>query len=142
MIKIDNLHKQYGDNQVLKGISISINSGEVVSIIGPSGSGKSTLLSLLTGILSPTEGTVSINGTDINQLTSNQRDRFRADNIGYIFQQFNLLPYLSVIDNVILPYQFSSKKELSKQDLIKNTYFQSNKNAPLYPHKEYAELIL
>lgn len=93
--------------------------GTKVFIKGPSGSGKSTLLSLLTGILSPTEGTVSINGTDINQLTSNQRDRFRADNIGYIFQQFNLLPYLSVIDNVILPYQFSSKKELSKQDLIK-----------------------
>ena len=92
--------------------------GTKVFIKGPSGSGKSTLLSLLTGILSPTEGTVNINGTDINQLTSNQRDRFRADNIGYIFQQFNLLPYLSVIDNVILPYQFSSKESLSKQELI------------------------
>lgn len=92
--------------------------GTKVFIKGPSGSGKSTLLSLLTGILAPTEGTVIINGTDIEQLTSNQRDRFRADNIGYIFQQFNLLPYLSVIDNVILPYQFSSKKALSKPELI------------------------
>ena len=108
-------------NQTERTLDISSyqqQQGTKVFIKGPSGSGKSTLLSLLTGILSPTEGTVSINGTDINQLTSNQRDRFRADNIGYIFQQFNLLPYLSVIDNVILPYQFSSKKELSKQDLI------------------------
>ncbi len=92
--------------------------GTKIFIKGPSGSGKSTLLSLLTGILSPTKGTVIIDGTDINQLTSNQRDQFRADNIGYIFQQFNLLPYLSVIDNVILPYQFSSKNEYSKSELI------------------------
>ncbi|MUK63610.1 ABC transporter ATP-binding protein [Aliivibrio fischeri] len=91
--------------------------GNKLFIKGPSGSGKSTLLSLLTGILSPTSGCVNINGTDINQLSSNQRDRFRADNIGYIFQQFNLLPYLSVIDNVILPYQFSSKKTLSIKEL-------------------------
>lgn len=92
--------------------------GKKVFIKGPSGSGKSTLLSLLTGILSPTSGSIVINGTDIQTLSSNQRDRFRADNIGYIFQQFNLLPYLSVIDNVILPYQFSSQKNASKHALI------------------------
>ncbi|MUK76148.1 ATP-binding cassette domain-containing protein [Aliivibrio fischeri] len=97
--------------------SFTQKQGNKLFIKGPSGSGKSTLLSLLTGILSPTSGCVNINGTDINQLSSNQRDRFRADNIGYIFQQFNLLPYLSVIDNVILPYQFSSKKTLSIKEL-------------------------
>lgn len=95
----------------------SQKQGNKLFIKGPSGSGKSTLLSLLTGIVSPTSGSVIINGTDINHLSSNQRDSFRADNIGYIFQQFNLLPYLSVIDNVVLPYQFSSKSKLSKKEL-------------------------
>ncbi len=119
IIELSNL-TFYWPNQTERTLDIPIyqqKQGSKVFIKGPSGSGKSTLLSLLTGILSPTEGTVIINGVDINQLTSNQRDRFRADNIGYIFQQFNLLPYLSVIDNVILPYQFSSKKSLSKQEL-------------------------
>lgn len=92
--------------------------GTKIFIKGPSGSGKSTLLSLLTGILLPTSGDIYINGTKINQLPSNQRDKFRADNIGYIFQQFNLLPYLSVIDNVILPTQFSSQPNQPKKELI------------------------
>ena len=92
--------------------------GTKTFIKGPSGSGKSTLLSLLTGILLPTSGDIYINGTRINRLSSNQRDRFRADNIGYIFQQFNLLPYLSVIDNITLPTQFSSKHKQSKTKLI------------------------
>ncbi|PWI33637.1 methionine ABC transporter ATP-binding protein [Vibrio albus] len=92
---------------VLSFSQLNIKHNEHVFIKGPSGSGKSTLLGLLTGILSPQEGQVSILNTELNQLKQNQRDRFRADHIGYIFQQFNLLPYLSVIDNVILPCHFS-----------------------------------
>ncbi|WP_441257148.1 ABC transporter ATP-binding protein [Vibrio sp. Vf1514] len=81
---------------------------EHLFIKGPSGCGKSTLLSLLTGINPATSGAVCLLGQDMTQLKASARDRFRADHIGYIFQQFNLLPYLSVIDNVILPCQFSA----------------------------------
>lgn len=75
---------------------------------GPSGSGKSTLLSLLTGIHLPQSGRIQILGQNLTQLSGPKRDRFRADHLGYVFQQFNLLPYLSVLDNVLLPCQFSS----------------------------------
>lgn len=88
--------------------SLHIHAKEHLFIKGPSGCGKSTLLGLLTGINQAQQGEVSILGQDINQLSPRQRDKFRADHIGYIFQQFNLLPYLSVTDNVTLPCQFSS----------------------------------
>ena len=85
-----------------------ISSGERVFIQGPSGSGKSTLLNLLTGLLLPDAGSVSIAGSDISSLSAVKRDCFRADHIGFIFQQFNLLPYLSLIDNVMLACRFSA----------------------------------
>ncbi|MBD1557293.1 ABC transporter ATP-binding protein [Vibrio sp. S9_S30] len=91
---------------------------ERVFIKGPSGCGKSTLLGLLTGILTPQHGKITLLGETVSSLSQGQRDRFRADHIGYIFQQFNLLPYLSVIDNVLLPCQFSSiRKHNVKQSL-------------------------
>ncbi|WP_422127929.1 ABC transporter ATP-binding protein [Vibrio hannami] len=100
---------------------LTISQKEHVFIKGPSGSGKSTLLSLLTGILSPQQGNVSILGTDIAKLKQNQRDSFRADHIGYIFQQFNLLPYLSVLENVVLPCHFSKLRKTRAGDDIKAT---------------------
>ncbi len=75
--------------------------------MGESGSGKTTLLSLMCGFLNPLSGNISINGNTINQLSSKTRDEYRADNIGIIFQQFNLLPYANVVDNVLLPLYFS-----------------------------------
>ncbi|MGL6316063.1 ABC transporter ATP-binding protein [Vibrio sp. WXL103] len=92
----------------LKIAELKIPSGQHTFIKGPSGCGKSTLLSLLTGINQAESGQVSVLGNDLTTLSSRARDRFRADEIGYIFQQFNLLPYLSVIENVLLPCQFSS----------------------------------
>lgn len=89
---------------------LQVQRGEHLFIKGPSGCGKSTLLGLLTGINQAQNGSVTILGEDLSQLSSRQRDRFRADNIGYIFQQFNLLPYLSVIDNVTLPCRFSKQR--------------------------------
>ncbi|EIC9813317.1 ABC transporter ATP-binding protein [Vibrio alginolyticus] len=86
---------------------LHITQGEHVFIKGPSGCGKSTLLALLTGINTLTSGSLSVLDTDLASLSASQRDRFRANHIGYIFQQFNLLPYLNVLENVLLPCQFS-----------------------------------
>ncbi|MGR5128947.1 ABC transporter ATP-binding protein [Photobacterium swingsii] len=89
----------------------TVQQGEKVFLKGPSGSGKSTLLGLLSGISQPTSGEVSILGQKFSELKATQRDTFRADHIGYIFQMFNLLPYLSVLENVMLPCRFSSLRQ-------------------------------
>ncbi|OEF23041.1 ABC transporter ATP-binding protein [Vibrio rumoiensis] len=86
---------------------LTIPTQQHVFIKGPSGCGKSTLLSLLTGIITPQSGKITVLGQPLNQLNQARRDQFRSHHIGYIFQQFNLLPYLSVIDNVLLPCRFS-----------------------------------
>ncbi len=94
----------------LKIDELCVVQGEHLFIKGPSGCGKSTLLGLITGINVAQQGQVNVLGTDIGKLSQSKRDRFRADHLGYIFQQFNLLPYLSVVDNVTLPCRFSSKR--------------------------------
>lgn len=86
---------------------LHVPPGQTVFLHGPSGCGKSTLLGLLAGVLSPQSGRVSLLGQDWAALKPGQRDAFRADHVGVIFQQFNLLPYLSVLDNVTLPCRFS-----------------------------------
>ena len=93
---------------VLQVPALSVAAGERLLLQGPSGSGKSTLLSLAAGVLLPQAGTVTVLGHDWRAMPAGRRDRRRADHIGYIFQQFNLLPYLSVLDNVILPCRFSA----------------------------------
>jgi arginine/lysine/histidine transport system ATP-binding protein len=98
VIKIENLYKQFGDNEVLKGISTSINSGEVVSIIGPSGSGKSTFLRCINLLEVPTKGTVSVDGQSITDKNTNII-KVRQQ-IGMVFQHFNLFPHLNVLDNL------------------------------------------
>ena len=87
---------------------LHIDAGRSVFLHGPSGSGKSTLLGLLAGVLLPSRGQIRLLGTDWAALSGARRDAFRADHVGYIFQQFNLLPYLSVLDNVLLPCRFSA----------------------------------
>jgi putative ABC transport system ATP-binding protein len=89
---------------------LSIERGERVFIKGASGSGKSTLLSLLGGVILPQRGSVEILGRSLRDLSSASRDRFRADHIGFVFQMFNLLPYLSTVENVILPCRFSRRR--------------------------------
>ena len=90
--------------------SLSVQRGERLFIDGPSGSGKSTLLSLLGGVRVPRAGTVEVLGTVVNELKAARRDRFRADHIGFVFQLFNLVPYLSTLDNVMLPCRFSRRR--------------------------------
>ena len=92
--------------------SFAVQSGERVFLQGPSGSGKSTLLGLLGGVLQAQSGSVSVLGQDLTVLSAAQRDHYRAAHIGFIFQQFNLLPYLPVIDNVLLPLRFSAERSL------------------------------
>lgn len=98
MIKVENLYKQFGDNEVLKGITTNINSGEVVSIIGPSGSGKSTFLRCINLLEVPTKGTISIDGQSITDKNTNIL-KVRQQ-IGMVFQHFNLFPHLNVLDNL------------------------------------------
>jgi len=90
--------------------SLVLQSGDTVFLRGPSGCGKSTLLSLAAGVLLPDAGTVALLGQRWADLGASARDRHRADHLGYIFQQFNLLPYLSVLDNVRLPLRFSPRR--------------------------------
>jgi putative ABC transport system ATP-binding protein len=99
---------------------LSIQKGERVFIKGESGSGKTTLLSLLGGINLPDAGLIKLLGTDIAQLKQSRRDQFRADHIGFVFQLFNLIPYLSVIENITLACEFSSRRK-AKALLKSNT---------------------
>ncbi len=89
---------------------LAIRRGEKVFLKGPSGSGKTTLLGLVGGVLVSQKGSVSIAGTDFNTMKPSHRDQFRADHIGFIFQMFNLIPYLGVVENVMLPLKFSATR--------------------------------
>jgi ABC-type lipoprotein export system ATPase subunit len=113
MVDLRNVDKYYqsaaGDYHALKTVDLHINAGEFVSIIGKSGSGKSTLLNMITGIDRPTTGEVFVNGTGIHELTENQLAVWRGDNMGIIFQFFQLLPSLSLLQNVILPMDLAGK---------------------------------
>ena len=90
--------------------ALQVAPGDCLFIKGPSGSGKSTLLSLLSGVTTAVAGSVRVMGQELGRLGGVQRDHFRADHIGYIFQMFNLIPYLSVVDNVMLPCRFSARR--------------------------------
>ncbi len=98
------------DPLVLDIPELVVDSGEKLFVRGPSGGGKTTLLNLLGGVVEPEAGTVAILGTEIGALRGGARDAFRADHIGFVFQMFNLVPYLPLIDNVLLPCRFSARR--------------------------------
>ena len=110
IIDLRDVHKYYktvsGDFHALNSIDLQINAGEFVSVIGKSGSGKSTLLNMITGIDHPTSGEVYVNGTAVHKLNENQMARWRGKNLGIVFQFFQLLPTISVIENIMLPMDF------------------------------------
>jgi putative ABC transport system ATP-binding protein len=112
VIHIQHLRYRWPRSQrnVLEIESMHIAAGRHVFLFGDSGCGKSTLLGLMAGVLLPQAGRVEVLGQDWQTRSASQRDRFRADHVGYIFQQFNLLPYLSVRDNVLLPCRFSKHR--------------------------------
>ncbi|SES12872.1 putative ABC transport system ATP-binding protein [Gracilibacillus ureilyticus] len=119
ILQINNLSKSYGKGatavKALDNVSFSVNKGEFVAIIGPSGSGKSTLLHLLGGVDRPTSGQVLVENTDINQLNETQLAIFRRRQIGLIYQFYNLLPVLTVEENITLPLLLDQHKVDKKQ---------------------------
>ncbi|MBR6336160.1 MAG: ABC transporter ATP-binding protein [Ruminococcus sp.] len=115
MIKLDNIVKIYNPKksnefEALHGISAEINDGEMVAIIGKSGSGKSTLLNLLGGLDAPTEGKIYYNDTDISSMNDTELSKFRLQNIGFVFQFFDLIPELTAEENILLPSKLARKK--------------------------------
>ena len=98
--------------------AMAVMRGETVLLRGPSGSGKSTLLALLGGVMTPVHGSLGVLGNDLSTLSPRLRDRFRADHIGMLFQQFNLITYLSVIENVLFPCRSSARRRACSKALI------------------------
>ena len=111
-LQIKNLRFRYASasDDIIRIPEFRIERGETVFMFGPSGSGKTTLLSLIAGLFKPNEGSVSVLGRELTSMGAGTRDRFRAKEIGFIFQIFNLIPYLSVIQNVLLPCKFGRSK--------------------------------
>jgi len=110
LVHVDHVIKNFqgpaGAIHVLKGVNLLVNKGEFVGVRGPSGSGKSTLINMITGIDRPTDGSVRVAGQPIEKMSENELARFRGKHIGVIFQFFQLLPTLTVVENVMLPMDF------------------------------------
>ena len=135
-IELANICFNYPDrpnDPVLNIPSWSVKTAEQVFVCGPSGGGKSTLLGLLSGLLQPVDGELTVLNQRLDLMSSRQRDRFRAAHIGYVFQQFNLMPYLSAMDNVLLATRFSSHKGTSLvKDEIKTLFSTLNIDETLW----------
>ena len=114
ILKTEGLRKTYGTGEAkveaLRGIDLSVNKGEFLSIVGTSGSGKSTLLHMLGGLDRPSEGKVIIDGKDIFSLKDEELTIFRRRKIGFVFQAFNLVPVMSVYENIVLPIELDGEK--------------------------------
>src|SRR5438445_8086006 len=125
------LTRRYGEGETavdaLRGVDLTVRSGELVAVMGPSGSGKSTLMHILAGLDTPTSGTVSIAGTEITGLSDKKLTHLRRDHVGFVFQFFNLLPMLDAEENVVLPLSIAGTKpdkawldELLERTRLKN----------------------
>jgi putative ABC transport system ATP-binding protein len=108
LVQVENLRKEFGNVRALDGVSFRVDAGEWIAIMGPSGSGKTTLINILGGLDTPTAGQAVVDGTDVARLDEAGLTRFRAEKIGFIFQQFHLVPYLTAVENVMLAQYFHS----------------------------------
>ncbi|MFJ2177106.1 ABC transporter ATP-binding protein [Streptomyces sp. NPDC087851] len=107
VVRLDGVHKEYGEAKALDGMSLEIRAGDAVAVMGPSGCGKSTLLNMVAGLDRPTSGTVEVNGQDLGELNETGLALFRRRHIGMIFQFFNLIDDLPALDNVALAAQLT-----------------------------------
>lgn len=110
IIEMRGINKRFGQLEVLKGIDLDINKGEVVSIVGPSGAGKTTLLQIMGTLYKPDSGSVSINGEDVLRLKGNALSRFRNRHLGFVFQFHQLLPEFTALENVMIPAYIGGMK--------------------------------
>jgi putative ABC transport system ATP-binding protein len=114
VVRARELARRYGEGatsvEALRGVSLEVQAGELVAVMGPSGSGKSTLMHALAGLDKPTSGTVEIAGTEITSLSDAKLTRIRREHIGFVFQFFNLLPMLTAEENVVLPLSIAGEK--------------------------------
>lgn len=138
-IEIKNLKFSYdaasltSKDEILNISALEVKEGEIVFLYGPSGSGKSTLLELIAGVLKNKSGELNVCGKSLTQMSLAELDHFRAENVGYIFQSFNLIPYLSVLENIVLPYLFKKKDvdQTELTELIKNLGLTPYVNRPV-----------
>ena len=108
LVQVENLEKRFGDVRALDRVSFEIEAGEWIAIMGPSGSGKTSLINILGGLDQPTGGRVSVDGQEIGHLGERELTRYRSEKIGFVFQQFHLVPYLTAVENVMLAQYFHS----------------------------------
>ena len=120
MIKLEGITKSFGSLQVLKGIDLEINKGEIVSIVGPSGAGKTTLLQIMGTLDEPDAGNVQIDGTVVSRMKEKELSAFRNKNIGFVFQFHQLLPEFTALENVMIPAFIAgvSSKEANELDFM------------------------
>ncbi|MDG1346636.1 MAG: ABC transporter ATP-binding protein [Crocinitomicaceae bacterium] len=116
MLQAKNIYKKYGNLEILKGIDIDVESGEIVSVVGSSGAGKTTFLQILGTLDKPDSGDILINNTNVSQLSDKKKAQFRNENLGFIFQFHQLLPEFTALENVMLPALI---KGISKSDAKK-----------------------
>lgn len=142
MIKLDHVYKEYTiGNELfvaLKDITLSISQGEFAAILGPSGSGKSTLMHLIGLLDSPTRGTIEIEGKNISKLSDDTVSRLRSNFVGFVFQQFNLINKLTVVENILLPTIYSTQKNMgdpNERAMKLLERFDMTSKASSYPNK-------
>jgi putative ABC transport system ATP-binding protein len=108
LVQVEQLEKRFGEVRALDRVSFDVEAGEWIAIMGPSGSGKTTLINILGGLDHPSGGRVIVDGLEIGNLGERELTRYRADKIGFVFQQFHLIPYLTALENVMLAQYFHS----------------------------------
>ena len=108
LVQVEHLEKRFGEVRALDRVSFDVEAGEWIAIMGPSGSGKTTLINILGGLDHPTAGRVVVDGMEIGNLGERELTRYRSEKIGFVFQQFHLVPYLTAVENVMLAQYFHS----------------------------------
>ncbi|MDB5254977.1 MAG: hypothetical protein JWL92_353 [Candidatus Nomurabacteria bacterium] len=139
MIEVSNITKTYdsGENsfQALKGVTFTIEDGEFIAIMGPSGSGKSTLMHILGCLDTPTSGTYFLDGKDVSTMTDNEQADIRRDNIGFVFQSFNLLPRTTVLRNVMLPLIYANEEPEKRETEARKALLAAGLDEKYFAHK-------